>query len=777
MNLYQGSFVTGEITPELYGRVDLQRYQSSAAKLKNFTCHVYGGISRRPGTIYLGDVKYPAKKCRLIPFEYKNASNQTYAMEFGDCYIRFWTHDGVIADEDGEIYEIESPYAEDELREITWVQSADTVFLFHPSHQPQKLVRYGHADWEIADFVTSGGPYMDENTSEITITPSVGDDGETVTLTASGELFTSRHVGREFRIRQRVSEKSETDEVASETEVSGTLGPMSIWGDWEVITTGQGPTVSDWWSGSVTIYRKYPDGDWQAIRKFSVDKDRDLAISGNEDLDFAQYKVEYTVRTNMKESTTNGETTKTPSEMTIQLHNLAHTKIGSVRISSVTSATVATGEEVEAVGEWNVATALWAEPAWGGDYGFPRCGAFFQDRLYMAGSKKQPQTIWASKTGSYDQFGISEPIQDDDGINRTLVSRKMSEILAMVPLDVLIVLTSGTEYRISSSDGNVTPVNFDARPQSYYGAANVIPEVLADHVFFVQSTNREIRDLSYAWESDAYAASILSLLSRHLLNERKVIDLGWQLWPDSILWCICDDGVLLGCTYLKEQDVTGWHQHETQGKFESLCCVGGDGQTDVYFSVLRNGTRFIERLSPKMEGEAEDSFYVDCGLTYEGEPVSGVSGLSHLDGMTVSVLADGNVEPEQTVVNGQLKLSKVASASKITVGLSYSSELETLDVEVPNSSGAYQGTMKKVSSIKVRLLESRGGEFGPSFSRMDRFAEHKGTQTGACLPLWSGIEEIVLPFDWNSNGRVCIRQRDPLPMNVLAVLAEVRQGG
>ena len=203
MNLYQGSFVTGEITLDRV--LDLQRYQSSAAKLKNFTCHVYGGISRRPGTIYLGDVKYPAKKCRLIPFEYKNASNQTYAMEFGDFYIRFWTHDGVIADEDGEIYEVESPYAEDELREITWVQSADTVFLFHPSHQPQKLVRYGHADWEIADFVTSGGPYMDENTSEITITPSVGDDGETVTLTASGELFTSRHVGREFRIRQRVS--------------------------------------------------------------------------------------------------------------------------------------------------------------------------------------------------------------------------------------------------------------------------------------------------------------------------------------------------------------------------------------------------------------------------------------------------------------------------------------------------------------------------------------------------------------------------------------------
>ncbi|MEG1825116.1 MAG: hypothetical protein RRY12_10770 [Cloacibacillus sp.] len=774
-NVYQGSFASGEITPELYGRVDLQRYQSALARLKNFTCHVYGGVSRRPGTIYLGDAKNANKKCRLLPFEYKAASGQTYAMEFGDYYIRFWTPDGIILNDNDDIYELLSPYSEAELEEITCVQSADTVFLFHPDHQPQRLMRSGHASWSISPFVTSGGPFLDENTTDTTIMPTIS--GAVVTLTASAALFSSRHVGGEFRIRQRVSEVDDTDIIASKTDVSGTLGPITVWGEWELVTTGQGPTVSDWWSGTIVLYRRYAGGDWQTLRSFTVDKDRELAITGTEDEDFAEYKATYTIKTNEKSTTTNGATTTSLSSMTVQLHCKSHTKIGSVRISSVSSGTVALGTEIVAVGQWGAATALWAEPAWGGDYGFPRCGAFYQDRLFMAGSRKQPQTIWASKVGSYDQFGVSDPIQQDDGITRTLVSRKMSEILSFVPLDILIVLTSGTEYRISSTDGVVSAINFDARAQSYYGSANVTPEVLANHVFFVQKTSREVRDMSYSWESDSYHAEILSLLSRHLLEERKVVDLGWQLWPDSILWCITDDGKLLGCTYLQEQEVTGWHQHETGGFFESLCCVGGDGQTDVYFSVLRNGARRIERLSPKMEGNARDSFYVDSGLTYEGAAVSTVSGLEHLNGMAVSILADGNVEPLQVVESGCVTLTKAAAASKITVGLPYSSELETLDLEYPNTNGAYQGTMKRVVSAKIRFLNSRGGEFGGSFEKMDTLAEHRGTQSGECLLLQSGIKEIIIPADWGKGGHVCIRQTDPLPMNILAISPEVKQGG
>lgn len=771
--VYQGSFTTGEITPELWGRVDIARYQSSLALLRNFVVHVYGGVSRRTGTKYLGSAKYAAKKCRLIPFEYNSDLNQAYAMEFGDKYIRWWLPTGIVLTTDDAIYEVVSPYAEADLDEISWVQSADTVWLFHPDYPPYTLVRKDHDNWTLSVFQTTGGPYQDENTTDVTITPTKNMDG-TVTLAASADTFVASHVGQEFRLRQRISEIEDKDTITSGADVTGSLGPLQIWGEWEVVTTGQGPTVSQWWEGEITISRKYPDGSWQALRKFTVQRDRDLAITGVEEEDFAEYKVDYTLHTNPGDP---GGTPAIPvSTMTIQLHAKSATKIGSVRISSVTTSKVAVGSETSAVGEFGSATTLWSEPAWGSTYGYPRCGAFYQDRLFMGGSKTQPQTIWGSKTASYADFGISSPIVDDDGITRTLTSRRVSRILSMVPLSELIVLTSGTEFRISSSDnGVITPLNFNARAQSYDGSAPITPEVLANRVFFVQQTNKEIRDFAYSWEADSYSSSALSLLSRHFFDESKIIDLGWQRWPDSILWCLCADGTMLGCSYLKEQEVIGWHKHETQGKFESICCIAGVNQTDVYLAVDRNEARHIELLSPKMEGEAEDSFYLDSGLSYSGAPVTALSGLDHLEGMTVGILADGNVEPDQEVVDGAIALQH--SASKVHVGLKYSSELQTLDLEYTGSNGKYQGKMKKISELKVRLINSRGGEYGTDFSRMIKMKEHMGSQDGSSLPLRSGIFEIVVPTAWDYQGRVCIRQEDPLPMNVLAIIPEVAQGG
>ena len=772
--VYQGSFTTGEITPELYGRVDIGRYQTSLARLRNFIVHVYGGVSRRTGTILLGEAKNAAKKCRLIPFEYNSDEDQAYAMEFGDKYIRWWLPDGIILTAGKEIYEIASPYEEADLDDISWVQSADVVWLFHPDYPPYTLTRKDHNDWDLAVFQTVGGPYQDENTGETTITPTLGAEGA-VTLTASADIFVASHVGQEFRLRQRVSEVEDKDTVTSGTDVSGTLGPLGIWGEWELVTTGQGPTVSQWWEGSLTVQRRYSGGAWQDLRKYTVQRDRDLAISGVEDEDFAEYQVMYTIKTNA------GDPSSTPaipiSSMTVQLHSKSATKISSVRITSVTSATVAEGTQTSAVGEFGTATKLWSEPAWGNTYGYPRCGAFFQDRLFMGGSKTQPQTIWGSKTGAYNEFGISSPIKDDDGITRTLTSRKVSRILSMVPLSELIVLTSGTEFRISSSDnGVITPLNFNARAQSYDGSAPVTPEVLANRVFFVQQTNKEIRDFAYSWEADSYSSTALSLLSRHFFIDNKVIDLGWQRWPDSILWCILDDGTMLGCSYLKEQEVIGWHKHETQGLFESICCIAGKDQTDVYFVVNRNNKRLIERLSPKMEGGSEDSFYLDSGLSYEGDdPVTTLSGLDHLEGMEVGILADGNVEPDQEVVDGGITLAH--AAKKVHVGLRYSSEFQTLDLEYQNTGGGYQGKMKKIAQMSVRLIDSRGGEYGVSFDKMIKIKEHSGTQDGSALPLVSGIYELVVPTNWDYHGRVCVRQTDPLPMNVLAIIPEVAQGG
>lgn len=772
--VYQGSFTTGEITPELWGRVDIARYNNALALMRNFIVHVYGGIARRQGTIYLGNAKYNDKKCILIPFEYNSDAGQAYAMEFGNKYVRFWTTTGVILNvAETAPYEVVSPYAEADLAELSWIQSADVVWLFHPDYAPRTLTRKDHNDWILALFQTTGGPFQDENETDVTITPTKV--GTTVTLTASADTFVASHIGNEFRLRQRISEIEKKATINSgATETVASLDPVQVWGEWEVVTTGQGPTVSQWWEGEIIISRKYGSGVDQVLRRFTVQRDRDLAISGVETEDFATYTISYKVKTNPGDPS--GSPAIPVSAMTVQFHSKSATKLSSVRITAVTSAKIATGTETSMIGELALATPLWSAPAWDATNGYPRCGAFYQDRLFMAGSVLQPQTIWGSKTASYADFGISNPIVDDDGITRTLTSRKVSRIMSMVPLSELIVLTSGTEFRISSSDnGVITPLNFNARAQSYDGSAPVTPEVLANRVFFVQQSNKEIRDFAYSWESDSYSSSALSLMSRHFFENNSVVDLGWQRFPDSILWCIGEDGTMTGCSYLKEQEVVGWHKHTTQGKFESLACIAGQQQTDVYFTVLRNEQRMIEIFSPKMEGDAEDSFYLDSGLSYDGAPVTALTGLNHLEGMTVGILADGNVEPDQVVSGGSITLQH--ASSNVHVGLRYSSEMQTLNLEYLDSGGKLQGKQKKISEMKVRLFNSRGGEYGTNFTSMIKMKEHSGSQSGSCLPLKSGIFDIVIPANWEYQGRVCVRQTDPLPMNILAVIPEVAQGG
>lgn len=776
---YQGSFVSGEVTPEIGGRVDIDRYSNALARLRNFVSHAYGGVSRRLGTRFLGETKYPDKKTRLLKFEYNSDAGQAYALEFGDKYIRFWLPEGIVLKEDSEHpgeyipYEVESPYSEDEVGDISWTQSADIMWLFHQNHAPRTLTRYDHDNWVLEEFQTTGGPYQDENETEISITPTKGGDGS-ITLVASADLFEEHHIGKEFKIRQRVSEIELKQEITSGTDVTGTLGPVQLWGEWELITTGQGPTVSQWWEGVITIYRKYPEGDWQAIRKFTIQRDRDLAISGHEDLDFAEYKAEYVIKTN--EGRPEDEPPIPVSTMTIQFHAKAATKSGAVRITEITDEKNAVGSETSSLGEYGSPTKLWSEPAWGGKYGYPKCGAFYQDRLFMGGSKLQPQTLWGSKVASYSDYGLSDPITDEDGINRTLVSRVVSRIISMVPLSELIVLTSGTEFRVRGVEGNViSPLGLDAKPQSYDGSADVTPEVLSNRVFFVQQSGKEVRDFAYSWEADSYTSVILSLLSKHFFESISIKEMGWQRYPDSILWCICSDGSMLGCTYLKEQEVVGWHKHTTQGKFKSVTCLAGVGRTNTYFIVERNGSQYVELMEQRTEIESEDSFYVDSGLSYVGEPATIISGLEHLNGMKVSILADGNVEPEQEVVNGSITLSR--AAKKVHVGLGYSSEFQTLDIEYPNTLGKYQGTMKRVSELKLRLYRSRGGMYGTSFDIMDAIKQHSGTQGHSSLPLMSGIWEIVLPSMWDMGGRICIKQSDPLPMHILAVMPSVAQGG
>lgn len=768
---YQGSFASGEVTPEIYGRTDIDRYQSALSVCRNFFVRLRGGVSTRPGTHYLGETKDSTKKSRLVRFKY-NVS-QAYAMEFGDKYIRFWTPEGLILDAANGVYEVATPYAEADLSELSFVQSTDMVWIFHKDFAPRILTRYDSARWTLALMECTNGPYQDENEGDVTITPSCETGG--VKLTASAALFEASHVGYEFRVRTRISETEWKVTVNSgATATVGVIGPHKIFGDWNLVTTGRGPTVSDWWCGAVTIKRRYgDDGTYQVLRSYTVAKDRDLDITGTEDIDGAQYVVEYSITTNP------GDSSATPvvpvSAMTLQFRSKSHTKDGSVRVTSVDSPTVAHGSEVKVIENNGVATSMWSAPAWGGSRGYPRCGTFYQERLIMGGSKLQPQTLWGSKIGSYTDFSISDPIAADDSFTKTLSSREAFTILSMVPMNDLIVLTDSTEFRIRSADGGaLTPLSFEAKSQSYDGAAGMIPEIVNNRVFFVQTMSREVRDFAYSWESDGYTGTIVSLLASHLFESRSVLSLCWQRFPWSVLWCVCSDGVLLGCTYLREQEVIGWHRHETQGAFESICSIPSTEQDEVFFIIRRGSKRYVELLDHRDTSDVKRICCVDSALSYHGTPVSSFGGLGHLEGMTVKILADGNVQPEQKVVNGTVLLPHCFG--DVVVGLGFVAKLETLPIEMQMQNGNTSSKKKKIPRVCARLLDSRGGWYGQDFEHMDELPVHVGKQSKASLPLFSGKIDIQLEGSYEMDGRLCVMANEPLPMTILSISPEVVLG-
>ncbi|EEM1820580.1 hypothetical protein GKA92_20775 [Salmonella enterica subsp. enterica] len=145
-HLIKTNFTAGELSPRLAGRVDIERYANGAKRIENAICLVHGGVKRRNGTRLIAPTKYADKSCRLIPFSFNRG--QTYILEFGDRYIRFF-HEGVQIQVNGSPYEIESPYTADQVLDIKFAQGADTMFITHPNVTPQRLQRRGTTSWVI----------------------------------------------------------------------------------------------------------------------------------------------------------------------------------------------------------------------------------------------------------------------------------------------------------------------------------------------------------------------------------------------------------------------------------------------------------------------------------------------------------------------------------------------------------------------------------------------------------------------------------------------------
>ena len=406
---------------------------------------------------------------------------------------------------------------------------------------------------------------------------------------------------------------------------------------------------------------------------------------------------------------------------------------------------------------------------------YPAAVGYFEQRRCFAGLANDPQRIIMTRSSTESDLSYSLPVQDDDRISAQISSREFNQVRHIVPLSQLLLLTSGSEMRVSPLNSDaITPTSFSVRPQSYVGASMVQPCLVNSTVVYPAARGGHVLELGYNYSAGGYISGDLCLRSAHLFDYKTIKDMTLSKSPMPLLWFISSDGTLLGLTYIPEQQIGSWHRHTTDGKFESVASVAEGDEDHLYVVVQRtiNGEtkRYIERMAKRRFGDLPNAFFVDCGGTYKGNPTKVVSGFDWLEGKEVHILADGSVCPTQVVTNGQIVLDEEASV--VHVGLPYTSDAKTLPA-VLQVDDFGQGRYKNVSKITVRTYQSSGIFAGPEFDDLVEYKQRTTEQPGTPPQLVSGDIQLRVFTKWSDSGSICIRQADPLPLTLLSAALEI----
>lgn len=649
------SFTAGEISPRLEGRTNIEKYREGLSDLTNMVVMPHGGVTRRPGTEYLGEVKSSSVKTRLIPFQFK--TSDTYILEFGNQIMRVFRNDLQVLNSSA--------------KTITAATKADPGVFTSSSH--------GFSDGDEV-YVDSLGGMTEVN-------------------------------GRNYLIAN---------------STTNTFSLQDLFGN-DIDTTNFTTYTS---GGTATeifeVATPYSEADLFDIR-FAQSADTMYLVHPS-----------YDIRT-----------------LTRSDHN-----------------------------NWTFATLSITgspSPALSGSDNRPSCVSFFEQRLVFAGTNNNPQSIWFSKNGNYTNFTVGTAA--DDALIYTIASNQVNAIRYLSATRVLTIGTSGGEYVLTSTnDGPITPTTTLIRKYSNYGSASIEPVQVADVTLFVQRGARKVREFKFVGDvnTGGYAAPDMTILAEHI-TDGGLTQFAYQQEPDSVVWATRTDGTLVGMTYRREEEVVAWHKHVIGGAFsggqavvESIATLPSDsGEDELYMIVKRTinsvTKRYVEKLKVFDFGaNTTGAFFVDSGLSYSGGAVTSLSGLYHLPGESVSVLANGASHPDKTVASGGISLD--FSATSASVGFGFTSNLETLRIESGSVDGTSQGKPKRIHAITLRLFETVGVEVGNSADDLDRIPfRDSSMDMDTAIPLFTGDKEIEFPGGFEDDDRIFVRQTQPLPLTVLAL--------
>lgn len=733
----------GEVTPDVQAREDLELYQAGLAAIENFTVMKHGGHRRRSGTRLFGPAKDETTAPLLVDFIF--SEDQAYVLEFGSGSIRFFTDTGQLYS--GALpYEIVSPYTPTQLQHLQWAQTNDKMYFANKLVRPKVLNRFGHTNWTVMDYEFIDGPYLPINDTDTPVTPSappfvgatISFEHVVTTNVNGGAGFVATDIGRHYRAQVAGKWSWGTiSAVNSATNISVRIKDSGL-------TTNQG--AATWTRTDAAL----------PVNTGSVHYLTNAAATALTVLDA-------------------GKTGQFLIEGTAYWADIKFVQ-SSQKVQVVVGSAVGTNE---------TKTRSWRLGAFSDTTGWPGSVEFHDGRLGWGRSNSNPRGVGFTRSNLTNDFTPSQydgTVTDSHGMFIDILAGRADEILWMQDAPRLQVGTASSIRSIGPASANDTlsPRNVGARLEINSGTTSVQPVKIGPSTLHAGRFGRSVTDLVYDQQVDGLIAPELSILSEHLFRS-GIKQMAYTQTPESIIWCPVG-GKLIGVTLERNEKVVGYHRHPTgNGEVESVAAIPSQlGRRDMLFLAVKrtiNGAtrRFIEVMeAPFIDQPQSEAFFVDCGLTYDGPPINTITGLGHLEGEIVAILADGAVMPRGVVIGGSTLLPTGVTASMIHVGLPVRGYIETLPAVAPSQEGSTTGLKRKVVYVAVNLLRSLGLTVGPAGGKMEtvRFRPI-ATPMNSAPPLITGKTRVPIQDSWDGDGRLAFVCDDPLPCTIRATLVGI----
>ena len=868
---YQRAFNGGEVSPSMFARIDDGKYQTGMALCKNFLIEPQGPIVMRPGFKYVNHTKHAGKKARLIPFNF--SISQTMVLELGERYVRFHTQGQTVLGNNGQPYEIETPYIEADLFDIHYVQSADVMTLVHPNYPPKELRRYGATDWRLVDVkfgsslsaptglsasqtinkdvtnptdykrtyavtaLLADGTEESVRSSSVTIDCNPYGDGSYNTIrwnavAGAGLYRVYRDQGGVWAYVGQTDTTQIIDEnITPDASITpphyddafySSKGITSV----RVNNGGSGYVPAKYITDFVNVCEyDWGDGYKQQSTGFPVNIQSKANLTWEiEDPNGHGSGADIRLITGETYAATGGPASGGRTacvtgieirsrgigydnpKLVIKCHN-RHWQLATlyrfplttshdvpkivvtdstgygadlvpvIENGRVVSVTIRSGGQnysspnLSVVSSTGGGASLSANVGQAPDY--PGAVSYFEQRRWFGGTQNRPNNLWATRPGTEADMSFSLPSQSDDRIAVRVAAREANRILHIVPLAQLMLMTGAAEWRVSPLNSDaITPESMSVRPQSYVGASNVQPLVVGSSMIYGAGRGGHLRELGYNYEAGGYISGDVCLRAPHLFDNLTIVDLAYSKAPSPVVWAVSSSGKMVAMAYVPEQQVGGFSTIETKGSIESACVVAEGDEDIVYVEVMRtvNGqaVRFVERMNERQYTDLKECVYVDCAGTYRGEAKKEITGLTWLEGETVSILADGAVEPQQVVKDGKITLTYPAEI--VHVGLPFIADMKTLPAAMALQDGSYgSGHKKNVREVFFRVVNSSGTQAGPSFDKLSEYPSRSTEFAGNVPdPITDEIGFQIQP-QWSQSGQVCVRQKYPLPLRIVSM--------